>query len=90
MLERDDFGFEGVGDALNEELGAFAVFFITVTGFISANECNFIAVFAATDERGWFGRRTSFRDRIRNGEDSLINSLIELLGFHGAKFVELI
>ncbi len=53
MLERDDFGFEGVGDALNEELGTFAVLFVTFTGFISTNECNFMAVFAATDMGGW-------------------------------------
>jgi hypothetical protein len=90
MLERGDFRFEGVGDALNEELRAFSVFFIAVTGFISTYECNFIAVVAATDMSGWFGGRTSFRDGLRNGEGNLINSLIELRGFHGVKCVELI
>ncbi len=56
--------------------------FVALTGLVTTNECDIVAVFVATDKSGFLGGRTSSDGVLLNGNGSFIKSLIRMLIFH--------
>lgn len=56
--------------------------FVALTGLVTTNECEMVAVFVAANKSGLLGGRTSSDRVVLNGKGSVIKSLIRVLVFH--------
>jgi hypothetical protein len=88
VFERNYFSFNCVQDALNWNMRTLAVLFVALTGLVSTDECEIVAIFAAANKSGLFGWRTSSDRGWFDGEGSVIKTQIRLFVFHWVDCLE--